>query len=295
MYSRFEITDMPNNPDLRGTNFFSPEKDKVKGPNPWTEVFFQSHLKPSETVVTSARQILEAYHVFAQTKTGFSEGSNAANSPMVYAMKDNSFFSCLRTYCLRNDIQPYSSNQKSYYVELKRFRRGEDLPSPVPEGPARQLYPRAVKQPPSAQQNIVIVGKIKIIWTGRKKGYCGFANEPIDEFEDVAEYMGERISIQDGRKRNKAYAAKGISSTMVDLPDNGGISIDGQMKNKDEEFAPFENAAAYLNHSLYNPTCKLQWKNGKAMIVALKNIPKNFQLTWCYNIPKKEQPDFYHC
>ena len=137
-------------------------------------------------------------------------------------------------------------------------------------------------------------GKLKILWTGKKKGYAVFAATDIRKGDFISEYKGKIIPYEDSDTTNQTYNI----STMLDIQMKDGVkyAIDGLRRNNKSGtfFKDFENVASYLNHEYYNPTCMLKYIDDKPCLVAREDIPAEMELSWCYNCPGGKRPDFYY-
>ncbi len=85
---------------------------------------------------------------------------------------------------------------------------------------------------------------------------------PMKKGITIIEYIGERISVTEGDKRNNRYIFN-VSSR---------IDIDG---------SPRYNMARYINHSC-RPNCEAVNRRGRIFIIAKKNIKAGEELHYNY-------------
>lgn len=89
-----------------------------------------------------------------------------------------------------------------------------------------------------------------------------FAMVPVIKGKTIIEYIGERISTEEGDRRDNRYIF-GVSSR---------VDIDG---------SPRYNIARYINHSC-RPNCDAINRRGRVFIVARKNIKVGEELHYDY-------------
>ena len=211
---------------------------------------------------------------------------------MEQAKHKKRFDKMLNIFCLTRGFRRFTTPKRGYYAIVKNWssrqntvREAENVNEVRRSGRQNTPLPQA---PPKEQ------GKMKVEWHGREKGHVVFAtcNIPKDTFLCV--YRGERVSLEVGEQRNRDYTEAGTPSTMLDVIIQGkSYSIDGQRDEDGRRFHPFENIATYLNHSYAEYNCKMELRQGRAILSTAQNIPCGTELVWNYNIPKAQRPEFY--
>lgn len=109
----------------------------------------------------------------------------------------------------------------------------------------------------------IVVRQSKIHGTGV------FANEDIPKGMRVIEYLGERVSTEEGKLRQEAQSASD-SIFFFELDDT--TYIDGDVP---------ENDARFINHSC-DPNCESEAEAGQIWVLSLRDIRKGEELTFDY-------------
>lgn len=109
----------------------------------------------------------------------------------------------------------------------------------------------------------VIVKKSKIHETGV------FANKDLPKGTRIIQYLGEKITKEEGNKREQQHLQNG-KVWLFELNDK--YDLDGDVP---------ENDAKYINHSC-DPNCDPLVKGDEVWIIAIKDIKKGEELTFDY-------------
>ena len=111
--------------------------------------------------------------------------------------------------------------------------------------------------------------------TSKIEGKGVFSSKNFKKGDEIIEYRGERISKKEGGKRSEKQLKEGhLYIFSLDKKQD----IDGKVKG---------NIAKYINHSC-GPNCEaVTYDDTEIWIVALKNIKKNEELTYDYNLTEK--------
>lgn len=108
-----------------------------------------------------------------------------------------------------------------------------------------------------------------------------FARDFIPEGEQIIEYIGERITKDEARRREDrrvARAARGGAASVFIFELNRVFDLDGDVAG---------NPARWINHSC-EPNCEAQEDCGRIWIVALRDIAPGEELTFDYGFPYDE-------
>lgn len=111
-----------------------------------------------------------------------------------------------------------------------------------------------------------------------------FLEEPVNAREIVIEYVGEKLTKSQVKRRERYYKRKGIQNQyMVDIGHDCGLVIDA---------GGFGNAARYINHCC-EPNCELVHEEIEktfhtVFVYALKDIEKGLEVTVRYNWEKNK-------
>jgi len=115
---------------------------------------------------------------------------------------------------------------------------------------------------------------MKKIYTAKSKieGKGVFAEEEIKKGEDIIEYNGDKINSDEGDARADEQLNKGH---LYIFKLNEEFDIDGDIK---------DNTAKFINHSC-DPNCEtVIYDEKEILIVALKDIKKDEELTFDYQL-----------
>ena len=125
----------------------------------------------------------------------------------------------------------------------------------------------------------------------RKSGIHGrgaFATRRIRPGQRIAEYTGERITIDEGDRRYPDDAMQRHHTFLFTLDENS--VVDGKRGGNDSR---------YINHSC-DPNCEAVVENERIIIYAKKNIQPGTELTFDYQYERFDDDDesverFYMC
>ena len=123
-----------------------------------------------------------------------------------------------------------------------------------------------VQLPPSKANRAFAVRRSAI------QGRGAFATRDIEKGERLVEYIGERISREDGDLRYDDDATERPHTFLFTLDDD--TAIDGAVRGNDSRF---------INHSC-GPNCESVIEDGHIYIEAIKNIPDGTELTYDYHL-----------
>jgi hypothetical protein len=96
-----------------------------------------------------------------------------------------------------------------------------------------------------------------------------FAKEDIQQGTRIIEYLGEKVSTDEGQRRQEAQSA---SDSIFFFELDEETYLDGDVPGND---------ARFTNHSC-DPNCESEVESGQIWIVALKAIQKGEELTFDY-------------
>ena len=133
------------------------------------------------------------------------------------------------------------------------------------------------------KQKEKIMNKKNRLWYTKNSKIHGiglFANIDIQKKSKIIEYIGEKISADEGERRYQELKknASDKDGTVYIFGIDDDISIDGNVS---------ENYAKFANHSC-DPNCESQNIEGKIYFVALRDIKKDEEVTLDYGFDKDE-------
>ena len=115
-----------------------------------------------------------------------------------------------------------------------------------------------------------------------------FASQDIKKGTRIFQYLGERISKEEGDRRSEKQIEEAEKN-----PEKGQVYI-FELNNKyDIDGNIPENDAKYINHSC-EPNCETDIIKNKIWIKSMKNIKKGEELTYDYSYGLEDFQE-YHC
>tara|TARA_B100000989_G_C19343948_1_gene386181 strand:+ start:24 stop:515 length:492 start_codon:yes stop_codon:yes gene_type:complete len=120
---------------------------------------------------------------------------------------------------------------------------------------------------------------MKKIWKVKNSGVHGkgiFALENISKGQKIIEYLGEKVTKQEGDRRSEKRIAKYLNSKKT-----GSVYIFELNQRYDIDGSPLYNKARYINHSC-SPNCEVEILKGKIWIKSIKRIKKGEELSYDY-------------
>ena len=103
-----------------------------------------------------------------------------------------------------------------------------------------------------------------------------FAKKEITKNTKIIEYIGEKITKQEGDTRSEARIKKFLKSKT-----HGSVYI-FELNNKyDIDGSPLYNKARYINHSC-DPNCEVKINKGRIWVCSIKHIAKDEELSYDY-------------
>ncbi len=117
------------------------------------------------------------------------------------------------------------------------------------------------------------------MWKVKKSkvhGHGVFATKNIKKNTRIIEYIGEKITREEGDKRSERRINKYLNSEKT-----GSVYIFELNKNFDVDGSPLYNKARYINHSC-DPNCEVDILDGKIWISSIKKIKKGEELNYDY-------------
>ena len=103
-----------------------------------------------------------------------------------------------------------------------------------------------------------------------------FAKKNIKKNQRIIEYIGEKITREEGDKRSEKRLKKYLNSSLT-----GSVYIFELNKKYDIDGSPLYNKARYINHSC-DPNCEVDIINNQIWISSIKNIKKGEELSYDY-------------
>jgi SET domain-containing protein len=110
-----------------------------------------------------------------------------------------------------------------------------------------------------------------------------YARRLIPDGTQIAEYVGERITKAEARRRELERIERqrrGGDGSVYIFELNRQYDLDGRGRR---------NVARLINHSCV-PNCRTETKRGRVMIIARREIPAGEELTFDYGFPFAEWP-----
>ena len=118
--------------------------------------------------------------------------------------------------------------------------------------------------------------KLWIVKNSKIHGSGVFAKTDIKKGTRIIEYIGQKVTRQEGDKRSEKRIKKYLNSKKT-----GSVYIFELNSRYDIDGSFSYNKARYINHSC-KPNCEVDIKNGRIWISAIKNIIKNEELSYDY-------------
>ncbi len=115
-----------------------------------------------------------------------------------------------------------------------------------------------------------------IVKNSKIHGSGVFAKTDIKKGTRIIEYIGQKVTRQEGDKRSEKRIKKYLNSKKT-----GSVYIFELNSRYDIDGSFSYNKARYINHSC-KPNCEVDIKNGRIWISAIKNITKNDELSYDY-------------
>ncbi|MBS3162378.1 SET domain-containing protein [Candidatus Woesearchaeota archaeon] len=118
-----------------------------------------------------------------------------------------------------------------------------------------------------------------IVKESKVHGKGVFALEDIKKGTKLLEYIGEKITKEEGLRR----ANKALENSKID-PTKGAVYLFDLNKKYDLDGDVPNNPAKYINNSC-SPNCEFDVKNGRVWIFTKKNIKSGEEITinYCYS------------
>ena len=276
---------MPRPDYLSGTDAC----DKQKTDLPWIEEFFKLLEEAPEKM--RSKYLFAEYLAYVRQRCGGNRGA------LVNADHEMAFCKQLKEYCKGKGfrMETKKSLPQGYWVKPNRVKRVTK--QEVAAAAAFDIF-QVLETWTSEDEKEHHVGYLKILYVHESCGFSAYSRVPIPAFAIICEYLGERITIAEGKRRQEIYRDMDKTSTMLDVIVYGEekISIDGHAIDfeKGEFFPKFANPAAYLNSRVEDVNIRIKVIDGKAMLMAAHDIPANQELFWDYKCPQgPDQPKFY--
>ena len=118
--------------------------------------------------------------------------------------------------------------------------------------------------------------KLWIVKNSKIHGSGVFAKTDIKKGSRIIEYIGQKVTRQEGDKRSEKRIKKYLNSKKT-----GSVYIFEINSRYDIDGSFLYNKARYINHSC-KPNCEVDIKKGRIWISAIKNINKGDELSYDY-------------
>ena len=124
----------------------------------------------------------------------------------------------------------------------------------------------------SAKNGKAAAGRAYVVKKSPIAGRGVFAQRRIPKGAQIIEYLGERITPEEGDERYSDDEMEFVHTLLFNVDEE--TVIDGGVRG---------NAARFINHSC-DPNCRSVVEDGRVFIEAVKDIPEGTELTYDYHL-----------